>query len=137
MIFSYLGGGPFFKCVLEDYFDKTFSQESCKNAWSKVGAAPLTRKSLSDIKVDHVMGDDEEEYPVSAVYCNIQQKNKICVNHLLSIGYNGNLLSTKLKEKTKSVKASLTVPHLQARIQSISTSSMDGEKTHYEVFKSD
>ena len=45
--------------VLEDAFAKTFSQESYKNTWSKVGAAPLTRKCLSESKVDREMGDDE------------------------------------------------------------------------------
>ena len=45
------------------------------------------------------MGYDEEEDPVAAVYRNIQQMNDICMHHLLSIGYNGNLLSAKLKGK--------------------------------------
>ena len=47
------------KCVLEDAFSKKISQEICKNTWSKVGAAPLTRKCLSDSKVAHDMGSDE------------------------------------------------------------------------------
>ena len=45
------------------------------------------------------MRANKEEYPVAAVYRNIQQNNGMCVHHLLSIGYNGNLLSAKLKEK--------------------------------------
>ena len=35
---------PVSECILEDAFAKTFSKEICKDAWSKVGAAPLTRK---------------------------------------------------------------------------------------------
>ena len=61
--------------VPEDSFAKTLSQESCKNAWSKVGADPLTRKLFSGIKVAHEMVADEKEYPVDVMYCNIQQDN--------------------------------------------------------------
>ena len=73
-------------------------------------------KCLSDSKVAHEMGVDEEEDPEAVVYCNTQQKNDMCVNHLLSIGYNGNLLIERLKEKTKSVRSSLTVPTFQASL---------------------
>ena len=69
------------ECVLEDDFVKKLSQESCKNVWSKVGAAPLTKKCLSSSKVVHEMGADEEEHPAVTVYCNIQQKNYMCVHH--------------------------------------------------------
>ena len=50
------------------------------------------------------MGADEEEDPLAVVYCNTQQKNDMCVNHLLSIGYNGNLLIERLKGKNKICK---------------------------------
>ena len=97
---------------LEDIFAKLFSQERCKNVWSKFGADPLTRKCLSESKVAHEMVSDDKTYPVADVYRSIQQKNDMCVHNLLSIRYNSNVLSSKLKEKTKSVRASLTVPHL-------------------------
>ena len=47
------------ECVLEDYFDKTFSQEICKNVWPKVGAVPLTRKCLYGSNVVYGMVYDE------------------------------------------------------------------------------
>ena len=90
------------------------------------------------------MGANEEEDHVAVVYCNTQQKNDMYVNHLLSIGYNDNLLIEKLKEKTKSVRSSLTVPNLQALNQGIATASTHGERFHimgggytnyYDVFK--
>ena len=89
------------ECFLEDAFAKTFSQESYKNTWSKVGASPLTRKCLSESKVDREMGDNEEEDPVATVYHKTQHKNGMCVHHLIYIGYNINLLSEKLKSKTE------------------------------------
>ena len=49
------------ECVLEDAFSKTFSQDIYKNAWSKVGASHLTRKCLSESKVDQEMGFEQEE----------------------------------------------------------------------------
>ena len=76
------------------------------------------------------MGANEEEDHVAAVYCNTQQKNDMCVNHLLSIGYNDNLLIEKLKEKTKSVRSSLTLPHFQVLNQVIATASTHGERFH-------
>ena len=78
------------------------------------------------------------------MYCNIQQDNDMWVHCLLSIGYNGNLLSAKLKVKTKSVRASLKVSHLQTHIQVIATSSTHresfhimggGHTTHYDILK--
>ena len=110
--FSLLVTDPVFEYVLEDAFVQTFSQEICKNAWSKGGAALLTIKCLSGSKVTHKMEYYEKEDTVYNVYHNIQQKNDMCVHNLLSIRYNSNVLSSKLKEKTKSVRASLTVPHL-------------------------
>ena len=90
------------------------------------------------------MGDDEEEDTVSTVYHKTQHKNGMCVHHLIYIGYNGNLLSSKLKGK-KSVRALLPVTHYQARIQGIETTSINmerfhimgrGSTTHYGILKS-
>ena len=54
------GEDPVSECVLEYDFAKTFSQESCKNTWSKVGSSVLTRKYLSYSKVVHDMGAHKE-----------------------------------------------------------------------------
>ena len=54
-----VGGDPVSECVIEDAFSKTFSQESCKISWSKVGATPLIRKYSSNSKVAHEIGYGE------------------------------------------------------------------------------
>ena len=68
----------------------------------------------------------------------------MCVHHLLSIGYNVSLLSSKLRGGGIYLISSLTVPHPHARIKVISTASMHGgrfhimsggHKTQYYVFK--
>ena len=78
------------------------------------------------------------------MYCNIQHNNERRVHHLHSIEYNGNLLIEKLKEKTKSVRSSLTLPHFQVLNQVIANVSTHGERfhimggghtNHYDVFK--
>ena len=54
------GKDPVSEYVLEYDFAKTFSQEICKNVWSRVVAAPLTRKFFPDSKVGHEMISGEE-----------------------------------------------------------------------------
>ena len=66
---------------------------------------------------------------MATVYHKTQHKNGMCVHHLIYIGYNGNLLSSKLKGK-KSVRALLPVTHYQARIQGIETTSINMERFH-------
>ena len=78
------------------------------------------------------------------MYRNIKQKNDMCVHHFISIGSNGNLLGSKLKERAKYLRTSLTVPHFQACTQDIAINSTHGERFHimggthttkYDVFR--
>ena len=41
----------------ESAFENAFSEEKCLAAWAKIGAAPITRKCLSNLKVRRQLGD--------------------------------------------------------------------------------
>jgi hypothetical protein len=71
-------------------FTHGFSKEACLNAWAKVGAAPLTRKCLSDPKVSRTLGDNDggnDEYLLA-----IQTANDLATHALNDMGYDGKLL---------------------------------------------
>ena len=64
-------------------------------AWAKVGAAPLTRKCLSDPKVSRPLGDDDggnDKYLLL-----IQTANDLATHALDDMGYNGNLLQVMVE----------------------------------------
>ena len=58
-----------------------FSKEACLSVWEKVGAAPCTRKCLSDPKVSKSLGDRDDEY-----YNSIQVANGHAVHALNKMG---------------------------------------------------
>lgn len=59
--------------VRKSAFDHGFLKEACLNAWSNVGAAPLTRNCLSNPKVSKTLGDSDSnfnEYLISIQVAN-------------------------------------------------------------------
>lgn len=113
-------------------------QQECK-----VGAAPLTRKCLESPSVQHEMGEDGDDDPMLMLYRNVQQRNDMCNHHLNVLGFSS-LLQAKIKEKRKSVRESLTVPHSKERIEALAKASTHGDKfyvmggghqTHDDIFK--
>ncbi len=102
--------------VTECAFTHGFSKESCLKAWAKVGAAPLTRKCLSDPKVSRTLGDDDggnDEYLLS-----IQTANDLATHALDDMGYNGKLLRVSV-ERDREDSVPLTLPHSKERIEQL------------------
>ena len=74
--------------VVPSAFEAGFSRDSCRHAWAKVGAAPLTRFCLTNSKVRRSLGDGSNNY--QQLLTNIQDANNISTHALSSGGYNGN-----------------------------------------------
>ena len=74
-------------------FSAGFLKEACLSAWEKVGAAPCTRKCLSDPKVSRSLGDGDDEY-----YNSIQVANDHAVHALNKMGYAGYMLAVQIED---------------------------------------
>jgi hypothetical protein len=72
-----------------------FSEEACKHAWEKVGAAPLTRACLNDKRVRRSIGDSSEEEQVMDRL--IQEANDVATFTLTMCVYNGTVLAQQIK----------------------------------------
>ncbi len=70
--------------IVQSAFDAGFSRDACRNAWDKVGAAPLPKAALENKKVRKSLGDDSAEY--QAQLLEIQQANNIAVHSLTTDG---------------------------------------------------
>ena len=90
------GVDPETNIVVQSAFEEGFSREGCKNAWSKVGAAPLTRSCLTDKKVRKSLGDGNVDF--QQLLLNIQDANDVATHALTSGGYNGNALKRTIVE---------------------------------------
>ncbi len=85
--------------VVKLAFNTGFSRDACRNAWDKVGAAPLTRAALENKKVPKSLGDSSAEY--QAQLLEIQQANDIAVHSLTLIGFKGSCLQAMILEYPK------------------------------------
>ncbi len=85
--------------IVKSAFDAGFSRDACRNAWDKVGTAPLTRAALENKKVQKSLGDGTAEY--QAQLLAIQQANDIAVHSLTSDGYKGSALQATILEYPK------------------------------------
>ena len=92
-------------------FSAGFSKEACLSAWEKFGAAPYTRKCLSDSKVSKSLGDGNDEY-----YSSIQVTNDHALHALNKMGYAGHLLAVKIEDDQEEA-VPLTKPQLKERIK--------------------
>jgi hypothetical protein len=72
-----------------------FSEEACKHAWEKVGAAPLTRACLNNKRVRKSIGDGSEEEQV--MYHLIQEANNIATFTLTMCVCDGTVLAQQIK----------------------------------------
>ena len=105
-------------------FTRGFSKIACLNAWAKVGAAPLTRKCLSDPKVSKTLGDGDgkfDEYLLS-----IQVANDLATYALTEGGFKGELLKVKLVPRKE--EEELTVPNSKAMIDKLAKATTHGTK---------
>jgi hypothetical protein len=109
--------------VVPSAFEAGFSRDSCRHAWAKVGAAPLTRFCLTNSKVRRSLGDGSDNY--QQLLTNIQDANNISTHALSSGGYNGNVLRRELV----SIQAAdpLTEEHSQERLQLLAKANTHGK----------
>ena len=104
-------------------FSKGFSREACLNAWAKVGAAPLTRKCLSDPKVNKTLGDGDDKF--DEFLLSIQAANDLATHALTQGGYKGDLLKVKIVPRKTEV---LTEPNSKEMIDMLAKASTHGAK---------
>ncbi len=69
----------------ESAFQAGFSREACRDAWAKVGAAPLTRACMDHPKVRKSIGDGDNEYQF--LVSTIQEGNNLAIHTLTECGY--------------------------------------------------
>ena len=102
-------------------FDAGFSRDACRNAWDKVGAAPLTRAALENKKVRKSLGDGSAEY--QAQLLEIQQANDIAVHSLTLDGYKGSCLQATILEypKTEMVTEETDIAERLAKFETANT----------------
>jgi hypothetical protein len=76
--------------IVKSAFKAGFSLDACRNAWAKVGAAPLTRSCLTNQKVRRSISDGGDDF--QQLLLNIQDANDVATHTLTNGGYNGNAL---------------------------------------------
>ena len=115
------GTDPISLFVVESAFEFGFSREKNLNAWSKCGAAPLTRCCLENhSQVRREMGDDNDA--TNQMMQEIQTANDISTHFLTAHGYNGDVLKAMVK---KVKRVAVTAKHSEERINMI------GEMTNH------
>jgi hypothetical protein len=124
--------------IVQSAFDAGFSRDACRNAWDKVGAAPLTRAALENKKVQKSLGDGSAEY--QAQLLEIQHANDTAVHSLTTDGYKGLCLQETILEypKTEMVTEETGIAERLANVAGHLTSDdmfLSGEKTWREKEK--
>ena len=106
-------------------FEVAFSVEACKKAWAEVGAAPLTRRCLTDSKVRRELGDAEDT--LNELMSSIQEGNDAATALLIRHGLDGAQLRVQLKRKRQGVTR-VTLPNTLDRQKLLAKASTHGEK---------
>jgi hypothetical protein len=108
--------------VSESAFEFGFSRDKNLNAWSKCGAAPLTRCCLENhSKVRREMGDDDDA--TNKMMQDIQTANDISTHFLTAHGYNGEAFKATVNEVKK---VGVTAKHSMERINLIAEATNHG-----------
>ena len=131
-LFVFGGKDPLTSDEYKNAFQAAFCKEKNLSAWSKVGAAPLTRACLYDEQVRHELGGDEED-PMADEFRKIQEKNNHSVYMLNLNGYKGNMLKATIKEKATAEQVStasvdVTQPYSKTQLQALSEATTHGQK---------
>ena len=122
--------------VCIDAFAFGFSVVRNLDAWSKIGAAPLTMACLSDSKVRREIGDAEDD--TNLLMIALQQANDLASQTLTMWGYDGDIL--KVEVRMMKERKLVTVRHSRERIELLAKASTHGAKfcaTHGEHLTSD
>ncbi len=108
--------------VSESAFEFGFSREKNLNAWSKCGAAPLTRCCLENhSQVRREMGDDDDA--TNKMMQDIQTANDISTHFLTAHGYNGEAFKATVN---KVKKVGVTAKHSMKPINMIAKATNHG-----------
>ena len=121
------GRDPLTKLVIEikdSAFEVGFSEDACIGAWEKIGAAPLTRKCLSDSKVRRELGDADDD--MNALMIGLQEANDVATALLIRRGFDGTQLAVTVNQVRK--KKNVTVPHSKERYLLLAKAKSHGEK---------
>ena len=117
------GVDPETNFVVKSAFECGFSRENCRNAWGKVGAAPLTRACMLNKKVRRSLGDGSDEY--QQMLLNIQTANDVSTNALNTGGYNGNVMRREILAIPTTEQ--ITEEHSAERLQLLAKSNTHGK----------
>ena len=79
--------------VRNNAFQESFSRFQCLKAWTKIGAAPMTREFLSDKQVRRTIGDADDEKKL--VMRELNDANAAAAFTLSMRSYIGELLSAR------------------------------------------
>lgn len=117
------GTDPETNLVVKSAFECGFSRENCRNAWEKVGAAPLTRACMLNNKVRRSLGDGSDDY--QQMLLNIQTANDVSTNALSTGGYNGNVMRREILAIPTTEQ--ITEEHSAERLQLLMKSNTHGK----------
>jgi len=101
-----------------------FSREQCKNAWAKIGAAPMTRACLNDAKVRHELGAGGTN--MEETMLNVQLSNIVACNVLEQNGYASDALRATIN--VTQTAEPITVPNTAARVALLAKAKTHGAK---------
>jgi len=117
------GTDPETNLVVKSAFECGFLRENCRNAWEKVGAAPLTRACMLNNKVRRSLGDGSDDY--QQMLLNIQTANDVSTNALSTGGYNGNVMRREILAIPTTEQ--ITEEHSAERLQLLMKSNTHGK----------
>ncbi|KAL3771166.1 hypothetical protein ACHAWU_004789 [Discostella pseudostelligera] len=117
------GMDPETNLVVKSAFECGFSRDNCRNAWDKVGAAPLTRACMMNKKVRRSLGDGSDEY--QQMLLNIQTANDVSTNALSTGGYNGSVMRREILAIPTTEQ--ITEEHSAERLQLLAKSNTHGK----------
>ncbi len=80
-------------------FEEAFSEQQCLSTWSKVGAAPLTRKCLESKQVRREFGDADDE--MNRMAKTMEDANRVSCLFLTQNGYDGSALRVEVAKVKK------------------------------------
>jgi hypothetical protein len=120
VVFS--GEDPKTGLIVGSAFEKGFSKAQNIGTWEKVGAVPLSRKSLSSSKARRSIGNGNDNQ--QALVHLIVEHNIIACNALTLEGYNGDVMKITLKSIERSNV--ITALHTQDRIELLSQAKAHG-----------
>ena len=105
-----------------DAFASSFTHKKNREAWEKVGAAPLTMACLKSAKVNHNCETD----PNQETYRAIDERNKLACALLQNKGLHGEGFRLKLSEAA--IAKPLTIGHSEDRYKQLAMATTHGER---------